>query len=117
MNTLKNKDMKKLSIFSFIIGILGLLAAIVNQFYYIPKAKALELFENSLDDYSSPSIWAEVHHFTVVLGEVVVISCAVALILALIPVFKTKAKLAIVAAIIALIGLFMGLAQGTHMFS
>jgi len=48
--------MKKLSLFSLIIGILGLLAALVNQFYYIPKAKALELFENSLNDYSSPSL-------------------------------------------------------------
>ena len=109
--------MKKLSLFSLVIGILGLLAALVNQFFYIPKAKALELFENSLNDYSSPSLWAEVHHFTVVLGEVVVITCAVALILALIAVFKTKTKLAITAAIIALIGLFIGLAQGTHMFS
>jgi len=101
--------MKALSISGLILSILGLITALANQFHFKPNAQALESNDSM--------IWAEAHHLTVLLGEAALIICGVAFLLVLVPLFKTKSKLSIIALILALIGIILGLAQGTHMFS
>ena len=105
--------MKALSFSGLILSLLGLITALANQFHYIPNAKALEKSENA-----PGYMWANAHHLTIILGEVALITCGVAFLLALVAVFKVKSKLvAIIALAIALVGIILGLAQGTHMFS
>jgi hypothetical protein len=102
--------MKALSISGLILSVLGLITALANQFHFKPNALALESGDSML--------WAEAHHLSVLLGEAALITCGVAFLLALIAVFKVKSKLvAIIAIVLALVGIFLGLAQGTHMFS
>lgn len=109
--------MKKLSLFSLIIGVSCLLATLSNQRYFISRANSLEFFENMRDRWDGPGLSAEISHLTIVLDEIVLITSGVIFLLVVFPIFRTRSKHAFVAIFKALTGMNLGLAQGTHMCS
>lgn len=107
--------MKAISLSGFILSILTLVAALINQFSFIPKAEALKrLFR---EDLIPAYQWREASDMVIYTGEAAIIAGGVALILCLIPAFKTKNKMAFAGIVFSIVGIVMGLAQGTHMFS
>ena len=114
--------MKALSISGLIIGLLGSFIGLVNQFHFRPIAKSLEEsttgLGDSLNDMSRFQIAADAQSFSVLLGEAALFICAFAFLLAIFPVIKSKSKtLPLIAVVISLIGIILGIIQGTHMFS
>lgn len=107
--------MKIFSLSAFILAAITFIAALVNQFYFVPIEKSLDLL--SSNNIASGRAWSAAHHQVVVLGEIVLFIGIAALILNIIPAIKKKNKLAYVGAILSVIAIVFGLAQGTHMFS
>lgn len=106
--------MKTLSLSAFVLAALTFIAALVNQFYFVPIEKSLELFS---DNIASGRAWSAAHHQVVVLGEIVLFIGIAALILNIIPAIKKKNKLSYAGLILSVVAIIFGLTQGTHMFS
>jgi len=109
--------MKVLSVIGMILAILGLVLGLLNQFSFIPYAATLEGIQDAPDSYVNARLWAEAHSFTVFVGEITLLVGGLGFILAGIPAIKIKSKVALIGAILGLVALVLGLAQGTHMFS
>lgn len=110
--------MKALSITGLVIGLLSFLAAMYLQFVLAPAAASLEASLNTgFSDEMTSMMWMAAHEAKVNMGETLVISSGLALILSVIPAIKTKSKMAMVGTMLSLISLLIGIIQGTHMFS
>lgn len=110
--------MKALSITGFIIAILVFLGAMYLQFVVAPAVASLE----SMIDYNDASgltsmMWSEARSMQSNLGIVMLFGGALPLILCIIPALKIKNKLAWVGVVLSLVAVFIGLLNGTHMFS
>jgi len=110
--------MKALSIIGFIIAILVFLGAMYLQFAVAPAVASLE----SMIDYNdetglSSMMWANARSAQSNLGIVILFGGVLPLILCLIPAIKIKNKLAWVGVVLSLVAVFIGLLNGTHMFS
>lgn len=110
--------MKALSITGFIIAILVFLGAMYLQFVVAPAVASLE----SMIDYNDASglksmMWSEARSMQSNLGIVMLFGGVLPLILCIIPALKIKNKLAWVGVILSLVAVFIGLLNGTHMFS
>ncbi|PLW92406.1 MAG: hypothetical protein C0592_10950 [Marinilabiliales bacterium] len=108
--------MKKLGIIGFVLSALALVAALVNQFLFVPDVKKYEALIDMkmLDNYS---LWTQALDKVTMIGQIALFAGAAALIVCLISVLKSKSKLAIVGIILSAGSIFLGLMQGTHMFS
>ncbi len=108
--------MKKLALIGFLLAIVGLIFGLYNQFSIAPYAKSLENIPDVDGSYLNARRWAEAHSFSVLIGEITLLIGGLGFILAGIPAIKIKTKVAIIGAIISFVALFLGIAQGTHMF-
>ena len=109
--------MKGLSITGFIISILLLLGALYLQFVIAPGVASLEAAINYDDDGFSSMVWSQALTLQRTLGIVMLLGGVLSLILCIIPALKTKSKLAWIGVVISLVVVFVGLMNGTHMFS
>lgn len=110
--------MKALSITGFIIAILVFLGAMYLQFVVAPAVASLESMINYNDETGlSSMMWANARSAQSNLGIVILFGGVLPLILCVIPAIKIKNKLAWVGVVLSLVAVFIGLLNGTHMFS
>lgn len=110
--------MKALSITGFIIAILVFLGAMYLQFAVAPAVASLERMIDYNDETGlSSMMWANARSAQSNLGIVILFGGVLPLILCVIPAIKIKNKLAWVGVVLSLVAVFIGLLNGTHMFS
>lgn len=110
--------MKVLSISGFILSVLSFIAGLYLQFVLAPAADSLEASLNTgFSDNTTSLLFYAAHEAKVNVGETLVITGGLALILCVIPAIKTKSKPGIIGATLAFLALMAGLMHGTHMFS
>ena len=110
--------MKGLSITGFIISILIFLLAMYLQFVVVPAVASLErMIDYSDESGLSSMMWANARSAQSTLGIIILFGSALPLILCIIPAIKIKNKLAWVGVVLSLVSVFVGLVNGTHMFS
>ncbi len=106
--------MRTFSIGAVLLSFITLIAALINQFHFLPLANSLK--NNLTNGMPNTKNWAEVHHFSVMLGEIVLFAGAAALVFCIIPAITIRSKTASAGALFSLTSVFFGLMQGTHMF-
>jgi len=110
--------MKALSITGFIIAILVFLAALYLQFAVAPAVASLERMIDYNDESGlSSMMWANARSAQSTFGIIILFGGVLPLILCIIPAIKIKNKLAWAGAVLSLVSVFIGLLNGTHMFS
>ncbi len=110
--------MKLLSISGFILGILSFLASLYLQFVLAPAAAALEAsIDTGLSAPIDSIVFVAAIDAKVMLGEILIITGGLGLILSGISAIKLKSKLAMTGVVLGLIALVIGVIHGTHMFS
>ena len=106
--------MRNFSIVAVLLSALTFITALINQFHYRQIARNLELYVD--DSIQAARRWTEAHHFSVMLGEIVLLAGAAAFVFCVIPAIKIRSKTASAGAIFSLAAVMLGLVQGTHVF-